>query len=192
MNCLPLQSHPELWHLMWSVHALQLERDICWTCPVHMSYSHWTSCMLHFQAYLSYMPCVWHSCMQIVQYFVLQIAQHHIGLACCRISMSTSRVCKGPSACWPSAKEAANTMQPQVGMPSSATAAALSLPRPLLIHGHCHPSCFESFCCFSVSSTTSCSTCLCAGLYREGDWLLFGAETTGLPEEVCLMPMPLT
>ena len=33
------------------------------------------------------------------------------------------------------------------------------------------------------------STCLCAGLYREGDWLLFGAETTGLPEEVCLRPM---
>ena len=24
----------------------------------------------------------------------------------------------------------------------------------------------------------------CAGLYREGDWLLFGAETTGLPEQV--------
>ena len=23
-----------------------------------------------------------------------------------------------------------------------------------------------------------------AGLYRKGDWLLFGAETTGLPEEV--------
>ena len=27
-------------------------------------------------------------------------------------------------------------------------------------------------------------TLSCAGLYREGDWLLFGAETTGLPEQV--------
>lgn len=25
---------------------------------------------------------------------------------------------------------------------------------------------------------------LCTGLYRKGDWLLFGAETTGLSEQV--------
>lgn len=25
---------------------------------------------------------------------------------------------------------------------------------------------------------------VCAGLYQSGDWLLFGAETTGLPQEV--------
>jgi hypothetical protein len=30
-----------------------------------------------------------------------------------------------------------------------------------------------------------------AGLYQGGDWLLFGAETTGLPEEVRSIPVTL-
>ena len=34
-------------------------------------------------------------------------------------------------------------------------------------------------------ATLACArACFVAGLYRTGDWLLFGAETTGLPEEV--------
>jgi len=37
----------------------------------------------------------------------------------------------------------------------------------------------------SSYATLECvRACYVAGLYREGDWLLFGAETTGLPEEV--------
>ena len=30
-------------------------------------------------------------------------------------------------------------------------------------------------------------TWLPAGTYQAGDWLMFGAETTGLPQEVCLI-----
>ena len=46
-------------------------------------------------------------------------------------------------------------------------------------------------------TSTRCSTAACgAGLYRPGDWLIFGAETTGLPAEVhgpqIVYPIPVS